>query len=204
MQNADAVLWERLRSGSQVALGEIFDEHVQALHSYGKLFTRDEQLIEDCVQDLFVTLWEKRKSLGAVISLKHYLFSCLRRLLLRRLRAQRKLVGEPGDFDNADWNAEYSYESWLLEQQRNDEVRAALKVVMEELTPQQKKVLYLKFYEHLTYEEVASTLNVNLRTVYNITSLALGKLHTSIRATPRLLEILSIAISIVLGLVFFG
>lgn len=195
-QENDAILWQQFKSGSSLALSTMFDRHVGALLSYGKLFTTDACLIEDCIQDVFVTLWEKRAGLGAAVSVKHYLCSALRRRLLRKLQAQRKMRGSQDLLTSPAMPTEDAYEVWLLRQQRHDEVRQALQVLIARLTPQQKRVIYLKFYEHLSYEEIARLMKLNKRTVYNTCSAAIKHLQEHVATTPVLRTLLSSAVSL--------
>lgn len=187
----DSALWGQFKVGSRLALSHIFDRHVGGLMSYGQLFTSDDRLVEDCIQDIFITLWERRNRLGDVISLKHYLCAALRRRLLRQLQTQRKRRGVPGGLNDPAMPTEASYETWLLQQQRSSEVQAILRRLIEQLTPQQQRVIYLKFYEHLSYEEIAALMKLNKRTVYNTCSAAIKHLQIYLSNAPRWQTLLS-------------
>lgn len=194
----DRVLWQQLKLNSSLALSAMFDQHAGGLVSYGKLFTSDACLIEDCVQDVFVTIWEKRAGLGDAISVKHYLCSALRRRLLRKLQAQRRTRGSQELLSSPAMPAEDAYETWLLRQQHNEEVKQVLQTLISQLTPQQKRVIYLRFYEHLSYEEVAHLMKLNKRTVYNTCSAALKHLQKHVARTPVLRTLLSSAVSLLI------
>ena len=195
----DQVLWQQFKSGSTLAFSSIFDRHLGGLMHYGKLFTTDEALIEDSIQDVFVTIWEKRSNLGEVISIKHYLCSALRRRLLRKLQAQRRMQGSQDLLNSPAMPVEASYETWLLRQQSDDEVKRTLQHLITQLTSQQKRVIYLKFYEHLSYEEIATLLKLNKRTVYNTCSAAIKHLQQHVSRTPVLRTLLSSAVSWLAG-----
>ena len=164
--------------------------------SYGKLFTSDEALIEDCVQDVFVTIWEKRGNLGEAISIKHYLCSALRRKLLRKLQAQRRMQGSQDLLSSPAMPVEAPYETWLLQRQSDGEVKRTLQHLITQLTSQQKRVVYLKFYERLSYEEIATLMKLNKRTVYNTCSAAIKHLQKRVDKTPALRTLLSSAVSL--------
>ena len=196
LQANDQLLWRQFKQGNTLALTCIFDQHVNGLMSYGKLFTSDESLIEDSIQDVFIALWEKRTGLGEVVSIKHYLCSSLRRRLLRTLRKQRTFRQSHDLLDSPEMPAEASYETWLLQRQGDVEVRETLRQLIDRLTPQQKRVICLKFYEHLSYEEIAALMHLNKRTVYNTCSAAIKQLQHHVSSTPRVRTILSAAISL--------
>ena len=197
----DLILWQQLKSGNTLAFSSIFDQHLNGLMRYGKLLTSDEALIEDSVQDVFITIWEKRDNLGEVISIKHYLCSALRRRLLRKLQAQRRTQGNQDLLDSPAMPVEASYETWLLQRQHDGEVKRTLQHLITQLTPQQKRVIYLKFYEQLSYDEIAALMKLNKRTVYNTCSAAIKHLQTHVSRTPVLRTLLSSAISWLAGVI---
>ena len=199
----DQNLWRQFKAGNLLAFSTIFDQQVPGLIGYGRTITDDESLVEDCIQDLFVTLWERRTQLGKAVSIRPYLHSSLRRKLLRQLKRRRK-TGTCA-LDRAAEPQEASYEQWLLQRQSNAEVRDALHRLMNQLTPQQKRIMMLKFYEHLSYDEIAALLHLNKRTVYNTCSAAIKHLQRHVQHTPVLRTLLSSAISWLVGVVIlFG
>ena len=50
----DLQLWQRLKAGEKNALAQIYEDHAAKLLKYGYKFSDNEQLVEDCLQDLFV------------------------------------------------------------------------------------------------------------------------------------------------------
>ncbi|MDX5438677.1 MAG: sigma-70 family RNA polymerase sigma factor, partial [Pontibacter sp.] len=62
---------------------------------------------------------------------------------------------------------ELSYEDLLIGSQADEEMRAKLQKVLQKLTKTQLEVIRLKYYESLSYEEVATILQIQPRTAYN-------------------------------------
>ncbi|MBK9737828.1 MAG: hypothetical protein IPO92_23990 [Saprospiraceae bacterium] len=65
----DLTLWSKLKNGEQKAFKEIYDRHIRDLENYCKKFTKDIELIEDTLHDLFVQIWQRRDSSGIWIPL---------------------------------------------------------------------------------------------------------------------------------------
>ena len=82
----DIQWWDNLKNGNSKAFRHIYDMHADALVRYGKKFTDDQGLIEDCMHDLFVSLWRQRENLGQTDSIIKYLCVSLRRDLIRKLK----------------------------------------------------------------------------------------------------------------------
>lgn len=93
----ESTLWLEFQQGSDAALATIFERYAHKLFHYGKQFTKDAEIINDAVQDVFYQVIRSKHKLGLAISIKYYLFSSFRRRLLRLLK-QRKRIVLDGDF----------------------------------------------------------------------------------------------------------
>lgn len=76
-------MWHRFRQGDAAAFEFLFKKYNPVLTQYGVKFFYDPELVEDCVQELFLHLWNRRNRLKDVKVVKYYLITSLRRLLLR-------------------------------------------------------------------------------------------------------------------------
>ena len=82
----DQELWSKLKAGDKHSLREIYDLHLEYLLQYALRFSRNEDLIQDCIHDLFVEIWNRRESLGETNAIRPYLIVSLRRKLIRQLK----------------------------------------------------------------------------------------------------------------------
>ena len=78
----DVRLWELFSEGKEIAFSHIYGTHFEGLFQYGCQFTKNESLVEDALQDMFIELREKRKKTIIQTSIRNYLFTCLRRRIL--------------------------------------------------------------------------------------------------------------------------
>lgn len=161
----DQELWCALQKGDQLALGCIFDKYVYVLYSYGAQITKDYPLIEDCIQDVFVELWQRHASLSETTSIKFYLFKSLRRRILRRLNQQQPVMSTNSAFRE---EIIFSYETQLIAQQASEENQQKLSRVLNALSEKQKKVIFLKYYDKLSYEEIAKIMSMDTKAVYDL------------------------------------
>ena len=160
----DQALWAALKKGDEHALGGIFDKYVYVLYHYGIKINNDEALVEDCIQDVFLELWQRSASLSDTSSVKYYLFTCLRRRILRKLHQHRPMTV----LSEEDLAVTFSYETQLLEQQTSEENQEKLKRALEMLSEKQRKVIFLKFYDKLSYEEIADIMSLSVKAVYDL------------------------------------
>ncbi|NIJ51480.1 RNA polymerase sigma factor [Dyadobacter arcticus] len=165
--------WQQLCKGDKSAFGEITEHNYAALYHYGTRFTADRDMIKDCLQDLFLEIWEKRESLSYISAIKPYLFQSLRNNLIHRVRRQ-SVFSEIKDNDPCD---ELSPESdWIINE--TDQLTAnRLKKAIESLPKRQKEALYLKYYENLSYDEIASVMGLQRQAVANYLQYGIQKLR---------------------------
>lgn len=183
-KEAEIELWNAYRSGSRQALNTIFEKYVRGLYSYSMNMTRNQQLISDCIQDLFVELWVKREMVTArVNSIKYYLIRSVRRRILRRLSADRRFEGQfiP---ENYSEEVEFHIEFYLIQEQSTMELSRQLKDSIATLSKRQQEAIYLKFYENMTYEEIASLMNTNVKAVYNLVGKSIVSLKRFFETHP--------------------
>ena len=79
----DKQLWNQLRSGDYQALESIYREYFSDLYQYGKKFTKDLSTVEDCIQEMFIDIWNSRERISETNAIKPYLYVTLKRRLFK-------------------------------------------------------------------------------------------------------------------------
>src|SRR5690554_1114565 len=97
-------VWDRFVSGDTSCFRKLFVSYYKGLYGYGLKLCGDQNLVEDSIQDLFETLWKRRKSLKHVKSPNVYLYVSLRRNIYREVNQQNKMdrfdeAAEGDEFD---------------------------------------------------------------------------------------------------------
>lgn len=159
--------WERLRKGDKQALFELYNSVYFHLVRFGLKITANDELVKDCVTQLFFQLWEKHAKLQAVTQVRAYLFTSLRRMLLDKLEYYSKTVAAISRLSVKEEQEELPYEEIIIRVQHDEELRQRLYRAMEQLTPRQKELIRLMFFEGLTYEQVAAQTSQSIKTAYN-------------------------------------
>jgi RNA polymerase sigma-70 factor (ECF subfamily) len=157
-------LWESFRKGDKEAFAALFREHYNTLYKFGNKFTTDTELLEDCIQELFVELWQA-KSRAPVFSVKAYLLKSLKYKLLKAFRKNGKVLPL---HENGDVPFEFSHETFLITQQENQEKKQMVIKALGRLSNRQKEIIYLKYYQDLSYEEVSEIMNINYQVARNL------------------------------------
>lgn len=163
----DLQTWQLFKAGDKRALSHIYHTYYNDLFDYGCKINPDERLVEDCIQDFFLYLWQKRENLGEVNHIRYYLVRSFRRRLLQYLRKQRNSLKQNAQLGDLQPNMEFSFETKLVEQEHISERNRTLLRMLNQLTPKQKEVVYLKYFEDLSYKEIAELMDLNYQTVVN-------------------------------------
>ncbi|OZI09356.1 hypothetical protein BWI93_04135 [Siphonobacter sp. BAB-5385] len=177
-------LWSQFRAGDAHAFSELMKRYSRILFRYGSRLSLDEDLIKDCIQDVFFDLWEHRSTISQPAVIKPYLYKALR---LRIFREQAKWTR----WENVEPETyfEFSVENHWVEQQHATETREQFEKLLNTLPKRQKEILYLKFSEELPHEDIAAIMNMNRQSVYNLLHEAIARLRKNWHDMPFYLSL---------------
>ena len=190
---ANSALWNSFKQGSWEAYTSLYNDYYGALNNYGYKFTRNSNLIEDAIHDLFVRLWTTRTNLGEPASIKNYLYKSLRNTLIRKIKNEEKYTGIDADEYPLGFEVSYNNQADLAIEEK--EFREKVKAVINTLPPRQKEIIYLRFYEGLSYDEIADIMSIGINSAYKMLYKALENLQQTLGPSQLL--------SILLGLQYF-
>ena len=181
---SDTQIWNDFLRGSKDAYSFMYKKYARVLYNYGYKIAQNRQLTEDCLQDLFLTILETRDRLGHTDSIKFYLMRSLRREIVRKLTSspQRETTWtlnqhHPGNESDIDFRVEFQYEpTWLDSQISRDQSEAILRE-LNQLPARQKEALFLKFFDNLSYDEIAGIMGIETTSAYKVIYKAIAALQ---------------------------
>lgn len=175
---SDKRIWTEFRAGSDVAFEVIYRRNEEHLFYYGMKIVRDEQLVWDSIQDLFVELWDAKSRLGKVKCIKPYLFKALRNKLIRSATKQKNILRIVDDNDPAvNLKNQSSEENRFEEEEHRTDVERKLKKALSTLSRKQQEIIYLRFYDGLSTKEITTITGIKKRTVNHNLNQALKLLN---------------------------
>ncbi|MBX2842956.1 MAG: sigma-70 family RNA polymerase sigma factor [Flammeovirgaceae bacterium] len=160
-------LWKEFKEGDKTAFSKIFNQNIKILYKYGSKFTPNGEIVEDCIQDLFLDLWRNRKTIGETDSIKNYLLGALRRRIIRKTQKSRQLNTDV-ELENYDFQLEINTEDHLIKAELKEEGKEKLKGAMENLSKRQKEAIYMKYFHEMNYDEISQALNINYQSARNL------------------------------------
>ncbi|TJZ54769.1 sigma-70 family RNA polymerase sigma factor [Sphingobacterium olei] len=181
--------WESLRRGDESALQTLYMSYHKHLLHYGLRYTTDRELLKDSINNTFLYLWEKRDSLSAAKHVGNYIFRSYQRRLERDLKKHKDFEGSSSTQEGNDFY-ESDEVSFILRQEENIRIKT-LKNAILKLPKRQRELIALRYYEGLSYDEIAAKTQLTKRAVYNQIHTAINSLKANTRL-QNLKHILSI------------
>jgi RNA polymerase sigma factor (sigma-70 family) len=171
-------LWKHFTGGNEKALEELIRMFGKPLALYGRKLVKDDLLIQDCIQEVYIQLWQYRSGLRQVTEIRPYLFTCLRRKIINTIKRDRLFI-DNGREDELPFQVEFSIETRLIESETEAERVQMINRYINQLPRRQKEAVYLRFFENMTNDEIASVMGIKYQTATNLIHDALASLRQS-------------------------
>ena len=175
----DEALIRNIKQGSEQAFSWLYNEHVQELFSYGMHVCDDPGFVKNCLQELFIRVWDQRHDLSVAASVKSYLFRIFRNLLIEKILALDKFSVRAINF----FKPQFGFKPSTNHDVFTDRVVSATENEqrIQVLTGRQAEAVFLKFYNTLSYHEVGFVMDLHEATIYNLISSAVEILRQPMR-----------------------
>ena len=167
-------LWKKIQENDVQAFDDFYHQYVSSLYNYGMSITNQSDLVEEAIQLLFTSLYQKRHTIAIKSSPKSYLITSLRRLIIEQMN---KL----NNYDDLDFDAGLdfsvpSHEDKIVNVDNQNEQLEKLNLAKSTLTKRQTEVIYLKFDQGLSYDEISLIMNLTKDASYKLVNQALKRL----------------------------
>ena len=169
-----------LKAGDPKSIDLLFENYYNYLCGIAFRMINDDNYAEDIVQDLLLNIWRKKENLDINISLGAYLKRATINRSLNHLRSNHSKLEDsisPPDIMSQDKGSQDIMEQTELESQ--------IHKIIEQLSPKCKIVFKMSRFEEMTYQEIAETLSLSVKTVENHIAKALKILRISLQPLMR-------------------
>ena len=185
----DLDLVKRLQQNEEEALTIIYKEYWEIMYVAAYNLVKDKSVCEDIVQEVFISLWQRREKLQIKTSLKSYLYTSTVYKVYDHFSKNKKMLKDEL-FDNFENKIEASNPETKL---MHEELIHHLDAIVDSLPDKCREVYKLSRENMLSNKEIAEQLNISQRTVEG---------HIS-KALKILKESLGVAVSIEFIVYFF-
>lgn len=164
----EQLLWEAFKQGDRQAFEAIYHEYVHRLYIEISKRISDQQVVEDLLQEMFLTLWERRTIYQPKGDIYPYLFGMAINRVLNYYRTNKRKPmmlqlweNMPEDLIGLDEL------SSAFKQAHTLELELLLDKAIADLPTRMKQVYQLRYEEKKSVAEIASLLSSSPHTVHN-------------------------------------
>lgn len=175
--------WKLLVEGEKQGLYTCFNLFYDDLYRFGLSLYRDPELIKESIQNLFIELWAIRDKLANVGNIQQYVFTIYKRIIYKT--HQKSFSNDPDrklplEEVEEEMLSVKSYESILIASQEDEYLKKRLKHALTKLTPRQKEIILMRYFECLSFKDIADKTLLTERTVYNTLHSAISALRENL------------------------
>lgn len=157
----EKTLLEQIAAGDERSFRKIYDHYRPKIYAYALHLTRSTERADEVIQEVFLKVWLKRRSLTEIEKFngwlhtvaRHCIFDAFKKLARERAAETKLAALEPIMAGAAD--------AWLLDKENEVWLNDAL----EQLTPSQKQIFIMSRRQGMTAEQIAAELNISVNTV---------------------------------------
>lgn len=157
---SDAELLLKIKDGDTTSFQQLYKRHVDKIYSYAYSLNLDEDDAEDCIQEVFTSLWQRRAQLQ-VDNLGAWLLMALKKQMLFQLRKKKyqdQYVDQIVHFVSPFYDP-------VLETLQEKQLQEFLEVQIQQLSPRMQEVFRLSRIDQMTHKEIAAQLQISELTV---------------------------------------
>jgi RNA polymerase sigma-70 factor (family 1) len=176
----DVDLWSAIRSNDTAAFAMLFNRYWKKLFYAAYQYTKNQELSEEVVHDVFLNIWTRRQELE-IQNFENFLTKAVRYQIYNHQRAAKLTVVHTDitAFENSRSTVNQGEEK-IQEQ----ELKTELYRHLSQLPKRCQTIFQMSKLDHLSNQEIADALGISKRSVENQLALALKHLKIAFKSAP--------------------
>ena len=166
-------LWENIKDGNKSSLKELYDLYRTDLVHYGSKINKDEQLIEDAIQETFISIWKYRSSVSIPASVKGYIIKAFRNHLINIIKSRSNTSYTD---ESLNFSFEIGFDDKIIENEDAGILSAKINSAIAKLSDRQREIIYHRFYKNLSFQEISELMDMQTRATYKLMARAISSL----------------------------
>lgn len=174
-QKADEIIWNLCLKGDRKAFEVLYRRYYPILYNYGKIYSKDTDLVKNCLQNFFVKLMSNYSGLSQTASVRCYLLKAFRYTLYNELKSEQIrngiLISCPDDVLTVKADQ-------FLDEEDLSPKNVFISSAFRKLSSKQQEILYLYYIRELNHDEISDLLNINYQSSKNLLFRSIAKLRS--------------------------
>lgn len=138
----------------------IFHENFKDLCHFAYRYVNDHDTSQEIVQDIFITLWQKKDTLDPQKSIRSYLYTSVKNRCLNYIRDNKKFRSY-----RLDVEIELEIPVEDNDQIATDEIQSRINMALNKLPPKCREIFEMSRYEDMKYKDISEKLGISVKTV---------------------------------------
>ncbi|MDX8339343.1 RNA polymerase sigma-70 factor [Draconibacterium sp. IB214405] len=160
------------------AFKTFFDIFASKLYQFSFSFLKKKLLVEEVISDVFFKVWLNRQNLSKIENIKAYLYKATYNTTLNYLAEEKRIKAIALEDLDVKLGVDcINPETKLIDK----ELREILNKAIESLPPRCKLIYKMAKVEEMKYKEIASLLDISVKTIDNQISIAVERIGKEIK-----------------------
>lgn len=172
----DHLLLEQCRHGNEAAFNVLFRRYFNKLHQFTFKFVKDEVIAESLVLDLMLQIWQKSEQIDTRLDIAPYLFTAMKNRVFNHIRKKYQETVALEEIPE-----KHQLSNTPDEALEASELASAYHHILEQLSPQRKKVFEMSRNQAMSHKEIAAELKLSVNTVENHISASIRFLRQNLK-----------------------
>jgi RNA polymerase sigma factor (sigma-70 family) len=176
----DGDCWYSHKNDNNEALSLLYSRYVHELFSYGMKIFGDDQLVKDCIQEVFIHLIDKKRKLILTEISSAYLFKSLRNKLFEEYRTKSHRSNNIKHVTSDEIMFDESMEQITIKSEEELSRRRILEAALGSLSNYQREAIFLKYSQGFSYEKIAEILDIDVASARTLIYRSLKKVKDTV------------------------
>lgn len=179
--------------GGYNAFSLIYNFYVNDLLSYGVSLGFDEDTCRDAVHDVFCKILIDKKKFLNVNNLTSYIFRAVRNYLFNIRKKNYKISDSFSE--NIPFSIEITTLESLINREDSEKLKQTVEDLLNELTPRQREVIYLRYMQEMDYEDIAVLMGINYNSARRLVHRSIEHLRSINKDSEKPLFVILVALT---------
>ena len=182
---SDSELVTLLSKGDSSAFESIYRRYVSDLFRFARRNVSAKEDCEEIIQEVFESLWARRKSIQIETSIRFYLFGMVRYKIIHYFKSSSKANTFKQKYAEHYLLFEAAYDNLNGEPFDSSAIESLIEKSIAELPERCQVALKLRLHENLSNSDIAKRMNVKKTTVEMYMFRAINHLRSSVKTPAK-------------------
>lgn len=165
--------WEAFLAGEKDAFATLYENCYPDLYSYGISIGMDDSQTRDAIQEVFLRIYSKPGLINNLDTIRAFLFRSVKNYYLNILRRQSQYRHDEIE-ELVPFHLSYTVEEHYIKEEEQLITKQKVEKILNGLSARQQEIIYLRFFEDMSYEEIAEIMNITAHSARNLLSKAIS------------------------------